>query len=175
MRRLLLLRHAKTEADAPSGRDFDRRLDPRGRDDAALMGQWLAKQEQTPQRVLVSTAIRARQTWDIVEAELAKANLRPQATHLEQLYGAGPTQLLNALHDAISDAACVMIVAHNPGLHELGFALAGGGDDAARAALADNLPTGAIVTLDFMTDDWTDLRFRGGALVGFMSPKLLKV
>ncbi len=174
MRRLLLLRHAKTEADAPSGQDFDRRLDPRGRDDAALIGGWLGQQGRAPHRVLVSTAVRARQTWDIVEAELAKANSRPQAVHLDELYGAGPAQLVGSLQDEAADAAIVMIVAHNPGLHELAFALTAGGDDAARTALADNLPTGTVVTLDFDTDDWGDVRFRSGTLTGFVSPKLLK-
>jgi len=62
MRRLLLLRHAKTEHDAPSGRDQDRRLDDRGRNDAAEIGGWIGRHPPVPDSVLVSTAIRARQT-----------------------------------------------------------------------------------------------------------------
>ncbi|MDB5624341.1 MAG: phosphohistidine phosphatase [Tardiphaga sp.] len=174
MRRLLLLRHAKTETDAPSGRDVDRRLDPRGRDDAALMGAWLAEQTQPPSRVLVSTAIRARQTWDIVETKLAKAKVTPQVMHLDELYGAGPAQLLEALQVEGDGAAIIMIIAHNPGLHELGFALTATGDATARNALTDNLPTGAIATLDFKTDDWNDVHFRSGHLASFVTPKSLR-
>ncbi len=174
MRRLLLLRHAKTEADAPSGRDVDRRLDPRGRDDAALMGQWLGKQERAPDMVLVSTAIRARQTWDIFEAELARAKIKPKAVHLDILYGAGPAELMAQVQIAAAQAKTVMIIAHNPGLHELGFALTATGDATARSALTDNLPTGAIATLDFKVDDWSDVHFRSGHLASFVSPKLLK-
>jgi phosphohistidine phosphatase len=174
MRRLLLLRHAKTEADAPSGRDVDRRLDSRGRDDAALMGQWLGQQERVPDLVLVSTATRAQQTWAIVAAELARATITPKAIHLDVLYGAGPAELLDQVQVEGQSAATVMVVAHNPGLHELGFALAASGDAAARTALTDNLPTGAIATLDFSTDDWSDVRFRSGHLTSFVSPKSLK-
>ena len=174
MRRLLLLRHAKTEVDAPSGRDIDRRLDARGRDDAALMGQWLGKQERVPDLVLVSTATRAQQTWEIVAAELARATITPKAIHLDVLYGAGPAELLDQVQVEGLSAATVMVVAHNPGLHELGFALAASGDSAARTALTDNLPTGAIATLDFSTHDWSDVHFRSGHLASFVSPKSLK-
>ena len=65
MRRLLLLRHAKTETDAPSGRDQDRRLDARGHRDAAEIGTWIAAHPPLPDHVMVSPAVRAVQTWDI--------------------------------------------------------------------------------------------------------------
>ena len=64
MRRLMLLRHAKTEHDAPSGHDQDRRLDERGRLDAAALGTWIAQHPPLPDTVLVSTAVRAQQTWE---------------------------------------------------------------------------------------------------------------
>jgi phosphohistidine phosphatase len=65
MRRLMLLRHAKTKNDAPSGRDQDRRLDNRGRNDAAEIGGWIGRHPPFPDSVLVSPAIRAHQTWQI--------------------------------------------------------------------------------------------------------------
>ena len=65
MRRLMLLRHAKTENDAPCGRDQDRRLDERGRLDAAEIGGWIGRHPPFPDSVLVSTAVRSQQTWDI--------------------------------------------------------------------------------------------------------------
>ena len=64
MRRLMLLRHAKTETDAPSGQDQDRRLDNRGRSDAAEIGGWIAAHPPVPDLVLVSPAVRAHQTWE---------------------------------------------------------------------------------------------------------------
>jgi phosphohistidine phosphatase len=59
-------------------------------------------------------------------------------------------------------------------MHELALALVGGGDGAGREALADNLPTSGFAVIDFAIDDWNDASFRGGRLVLFVSPKLLK-
>ena len=68
----------------------------------------------------------------------------------------------------------LMLVGHNPGMHELALALAGSGDAAGRKALADNLPTSGLAVFDFAIDDWADVAFRRGRLVLFVSPKLLK-
>ncbi len=67
-----------------------------------------------------------------------------------------------------------MLVAHNPGMHELALALTGSGDAAGRKALTDNLPTSGLAMLDFAGDDWDDVAFRRGRLALFVSPKLLK-
>ena len=77
MRRLMLLRHAKTETDAPSGQDQDRRLDDRGRLDAAAIGGWISRHPAfLPDAVLVSPAVRALQTWEIVR-EAIKTHAPP--------------------------------------------------------------------------------------------------
>lgn len=173
MRRLILLRHAKTETDAPSGRDFDRRLDDRGRRDAAMMGDWLGRHPPLPALVCVSTAVRARQTWDLVAAAMPTTTF--DVAHLDELYGAGPSEILSVIRDAaLEDPKQLMLVGHNPGLHEMALGLVGGGDAAGRKAIADNLPTGGIVVIDFTIADWNDVTFRGGQLVQFISPKLLK-
>jgi phosphohistidine phosphatase len=59
-------------------------------------------------------------------------------------------------------------------MHELALALAGSGDAAGRKALVHNLPTSGLAIFDFAIDDWADVAFRGGKLVQFVSPKLLK-
>jgi phosphohistidine phosphatase len=180
MRRLMLLRHAKTENEAPSGRDQDRRLDDRGRKDAAEIGGWIVRHPPVPDAVLVSPAVRAHQTWEIASAamkELSPKDLAPQP-HVElvpELYGADPSQLLQTIHAAsATDPQRLMVVGHNPGMHELALALAGIGDTAARRALAENLPTSGLAIFDFEIDDWADVAFRRGRLVLFVSPKLLK-
>ena len=94
MRRLMLLRHAKTETDAPSGQDHDRRLDERGRHDAAEMGAWIGRHPPFPDLVLVSTAVRAQQTWESAWRAMKDRIAAPQVEHLDELYGAEPTQLL---------------------------------------------------------------------------------
>jgi phosphohistidine phosphatase len=175
MRRLLLLRHAKTESDSPSGNDWDRRLDARGNADAAEIGRWLAgRRDLLPDLALVSTAVRARATWDIVERALASA-AQHHAVHLPDLYGAEPAQILAIIRAAAADdPKRLMLIGHNPGFHEVALSLTGGGDAAARAALADNLPTSGLAVLDFAVDSWDDVSFRGGQLRQFVSPRLLK-
>jgi phosphohistidine phosphatase len=175
MRRLLLLRHSKTENDAPSGRDQDRRLDDRGRADAADIGIWIAGHPPAPDSVLVSSAIRAHQTWEIAWQAMKALVPQPQVEVLPDLYGADPVQLLQAIHMAsATDPQRLMVVGHNPGMHELALALAGSGDAAGRKALAENLPTSGLVIFDFAVEDWNDVSFRGGQLVLFVSPRLLK-
>src|SRR3981189_1028533 len=117
MRRLMLLRHAKTEHDAPSGRDRDRRLDERGRTDAAEIGRRIRRHPPFPDVGLVSPAIRARQTWEIAWEAMKNLSPQPQVELLPELYGADPSQLLFTVHDDDSLATLVMLVGHNPGVH----------------------------------------------------------
>jgi phosphohistidine phosphatase len=175
MRRLMLLRHAKTETDAPSGRDRDRRLDERGLRDAAEIGGWISRNPPFPKCVLVSPAARTLQTWDLAWAAMKGVVPQPQVEQVEELYGADPAQLLTSIRMAsVSDPKRLLLVGHNPGMHELALALAGSGDAAARKALTDNLPTSGLAVLDFAIDDWDDVAFRRGKLLLFVSPKLLK-
>jgi phosphohistidine phosphatase len=171
----MLLRHAKTEHNAPSGRDRDRRLDDRGRHDAAEIGRWIARHLPFPDHVLVSPAVRAHQTWEIAWAAMKDSVPQPQVELVPELYGADPSQLLQTIRMAsATDPRRLMVVGHNPGMHELALALAGSGDAAGRHALADNLPTSGLAIFDFAVDDWTEVAFRRGRLVLFVSPKLLK-
>jgi len=175
MRRLMLLRHAKTETDAPSGRDEDRRLDTRGHRDAAEIGAWIRHNPPFPTHVLVSHAVRALQTWETAWEAMKEAMPAPKVELTPQLYGADLAQLLEIIRNAsVSDPKRLMLVGHNPGMHELAFALAGSGDPAGRAALADNLPTTGLAILDFDVEDWTDIGLQRGRLEMFVSPKLLK-
>jgi phosphohistidine phosphatase len=171
MRRLILLRHAKTERDAPSGKDQDRRLDERGHHDGAEIGRWLAAEDYRPDLVLVSTATRTQETWELLRPSLPSSRAR----NLPELYGADPSVLLKVIHGAAkADPKCLMIIAHNPGLHELALALIAGGDAAGRRALDANLPTSGVAVIDFRIEDWDDIGFRGGQLERFASPKLLR-
>jgi phosphohistidine phosphatase len=175
MRRLMLLRHAKTENDAPSGRDEDRRLDERGRKDAAEIGGFIASHPPFPDSALVSPAVRAHQTWELAWAAMKDRVPEPHVELVPDIYGADPGQLLQCIREAsAADPQRLLVVGHNPGMHELALALTDGGDEAGRRALADNLPTSGLVILEFATDDWNDVAFRRGRLVQFVSPKLLK-
>ena len=177
MRRLMLLRHAKTEKHdaSTSSRDEDRRLDERGRKDAAEIGGFMAGHPPFPDHALVSPAVRAHQTWELAWAAMKDRIPEPRVELVPDIYGADPGQLLQCIRDvAVSDPQRLLVVGHNPGMHELALALTDGGDAAARRALADNLPTSGLAILDFATENWNDVAFRRGRLVLFVSPKLLK-
>ena len=176
MRRLMLLRHAKTETDAPSGRDQDRRLDDRGRKDAAEIGNWIATHPPVPETVLASHAVRARQTWDLAWEAMKDRVPAPQVEVLPELYGADPAQILDSIRTATApaDPKQLLLIAHNPGMHEAALMLMGSGDPAGAKALADNLPTAGLAIFDFDVKDWGDVAYRRGKLVLFVSPRLLR-
>src|ERR1700730_5930745 len=175
MRRLMLLRHAKTEHETTSGRDQDRRLDKRGRHDAAEIGGWIGRHPPFPDFVLVSPAIRAHQTWEIAWEAMKDMVPEPQVELVPDLYGADPSQLLQIIRESSAhDPKRLMLVGHNPRMHELALALAGSGDAASRRALDDNLPTSGLAVFDFAVGDWANVAFHRGRLVLFVSPKLLK-
>ena len=177
MRRLILLRHAKTERDAPSGYDRDRRLDTRGRADAPATGSYLAEHKLAPDLVLVSPAARTRETWDL----LAKAfDPAPAVEFVPALYGADASELLQIVRAASGRAddkslKSIMVVAHNPGLHELSLDLIGKAKAEDRQALEENLPTSGLTVFEFAIDDWSELSVRRGTLERFVSPRLLRL
>lgn len=173
MRRLILLRHAKTERDAPSGKDHDRRLEDRGRSDAAEIAAWLAAEHLMPDQVLISTATRTRQTWDVL-SELFPANREPQVEYLPELYSASASQLLHAIHGVSAGINRLMLIGHNPGLHELALALTCTCNEAERRQLSGSMPTAAVVVIDFPIADWADAAFGTGKLQHFVSPKVLR-
>jgi phosphohistidine phosphatase len=124
---------------------------------------------------MVSPAVRAVQTWDIAWEALQEHAPKPQIELVPELYGADAAQLLLSIRMAsATDPKQLMLVGHNPGMHELALALTGSGDKGARQALSDNLPTSGLATFEFDTDDWNDVAFRRGRLAFFVSPKLLK-
>src|SRR6201996_6623858 len=111
MRRVMLLRHAKTENDAPSGRDQDRRLDQRGRLDAAEIGAWIGHHPPFPNLVLVSHAARTQQTWEIAWDAMKDLVPAPAVETMAELYGADLSQLLETIrHAAAADPQRLMLI-----------------------------------------------------------------
>lgn len=176
MRRLMLLRHAKTERDSPSGQDRDRRLDARGREDAPTIGHYLTEHKLVPDLALVSPAARTRETWELLAGVLKH---RPTSEVVPDLYGADALELLAIARAAVGRAAdktlrSILVIAHNPGLHELALDLIAKAHRHDRKALEDNLPTSGLAVLDFAIDDWNDLSPQRGTLERFVSPRILR-
>ena len=168
MKRLYLLRHAKSNWADPDKLDADRPLSPRGRRAAPAMGRFMRKQQLVPALVLASTARRAEETWDLL-AEALRADVPVEAS--DKLYLASPARLLKAIRAVDDKIPSLAIVGHNPGLQALALELAGGGDATARARIMTKYPTGGLAVLDFMVDRWADVAASGGRLERFVVPR----
>jgi phosphohistidine phosphatase len=171
MRRLLLLRHAKAERSAPGMADRDRALIDRGRKDAARIGAYMATHHLAPDRVMVSPSVRTQETW---KACASAFKSKPGATAVEKLYDATQHAIFGVIKDAPASAHTLMLVGHNPGLHELALMLIASGDVDARERLREKLPTAGLVIIDFAFDDWARLHPQSGRLERFVSPKSLE-
>jgi phosphohistidine phosphatase len=115
MQRLILMRHAEAERASGSGRDRDRDLSARGKSDAALMGRALAARGVRPDLALVSPASRTRQTWDLVHDAMGDVEVRED----EPLYNGSADTLRRAIEAVEEEAGCLLVLAHNPGVHLL--------------------------------------------------------
>lgn len=171
-RTLLVLRHAKSSWSNDSLDDHERPLSPRGRRDAPAMGAWLAEHAPRPDLVLCSDAVRAAQTWSLVAGALARPT--PEATYTNTLYLAGPGRLLDIMSSVGTEVGTLLLVGHNPGLHQLTVGLADDrGEADALARLRAKLPTGALVHLAWDSADggWASAEAAPWRLVDFQRPK----
>jgi phosphohistidine phosphatase len=168
-RRLVLLRHAKSAW--PDGvPDHDRPLASRGRRDAPAAGRWLRKSGLVPDRVLCSTAQRARETWQLAEEKL---DAHPQTVFEQRVYGATSAELLDLARHAPAGVGTLLIVGHDPAMRELTLDLAGTqpGDEGLEAVsrVRAKFPTAAIAVLAF-TGTWPKLAPGQARLAGFATP-----
>jgi phosphohistidine phosphatase len=169
MRRLMLLRHAKSDWSAAGQRDIDRPLSARGRNAAAAIGRYMAQHALVPDRAIVSSARRTRETWELIAPAFAR---QPAFGYEPQVYEAPPARLLELVRAAEPSAHTLMLIGHNPGMQELAAMLAATGDGDARRQL-EKFPTGALAILDFAIDVWGELAPASGRLDRFVLPRAL--
>lgn len=168
MKKLLLLRHAKSSWDDPSLADFERPLSARGLKAAPRMGREIAARDWLPDRALVSPAARTHATWDLVAGEWPA---QPPVAFRETLYEATPEEILEELRRTPEATETLLVVGHNPGLQQLADGTAGGTSDSkALARLRQKFPTGGLVRLVF-EGKWRDLSFDGARLTHCLRPK----
>ncbi|MGH0035633.1 MAG: SixA phosphatase family protein [Myxococcota bacterium] len=169
MRRLLLLRHAKSSWNDETLDDHLRPLDERGERAAAIIGAYLAQSRIRVDRVLCSTALRATQTVERVGrlVELPEPTLEPS------LYLATGQALLERLRRLPEAAEGVLLVGHNPGIADLAENIAGRGatDDLDR--MVRKFPTAGLAVLHIGPAGWSGLRPGSASLEHFVTPKRL--
>ncbi|WP_328368772.1 histidine phosphatase family protein [Streptomyces sp. NBC_00445] len=167
LRRLVVLRHAKSAW--PDGvPDHDRPLAPRGRRDAPAAGIALADADCLPDLALCSTAVRARQTWELASAQWGTP---PPVNHDPRLYAADVPDLLSVVHNVSAEVETLLLIGHNPGLEELVLALAGDSLDDALERVRVKFPTSAIAILAWYGTSWRGLAPGGALLTSMMVPR----
>jgi phosphohistidine phosphatase len=169
VRRLLLFRHAKAVQSGRGGSED--RLRDRGRKDSATIGAYLAAEGLVPELALVSAAVRTLETWKFSAREFG---VSVDAQTAEQLYDATPDAILALIKETPAKVQSLLVIAHNPGLHELALMLVASGNVKAREQLEENLPTAGLVIVDLPYDEWRTLRRESGRLERFVTPKLLR-
>jgi len=168
MKRLTLLRHAKSGDDGTVARDFDRPLNPKGRRAARAIGRHMRDQGLHFDAVLASPATRVAETLAEVEAGYGGA-LGP---HWERrIYLATTDELLDLVHEAPDSADSLLLVGHNPGLEQLVLLLVPRGVDGARGQVEVKYPTASLAEMTFPVDRWRDVEEGGGDLVRFVRPR----
>jgi phosphohistidine phosphatase len=167
MRRLMLLRHAKSDRP-PGTADEERPLSERGAAAARLMGGYVAHHNLTPQLVLCSPSRRTRDTL---------AEMTPQwPTDIaidfdERLYLATARTLLGIIRSQAKEIAVLMVIGHNPGMHEAADQLIASGDVALRERLREKFPTSALAVIDFAVGAWPKVHDQSGRLDRFLTPR----
>ncbi len=168
MRRLMLLRHAKSDWSSPGMPDRERPLNARGAGDARTMGVYLARHGLVPDRILCSPAERTRQT---VEALAKGWPAAVEVAYSDRLYEATPETIISLIRAAAPEVHGLLVIGHNPGLQEAARMLIAAGDIEPRERLHEKFPTAALAVIDFPIDAWGKLHRQSGRLDRFVTPR----
>lgn len=163
MKTLLLMRHGKSSWKDESLKDHERPLKKRGRKDSKRISKAILGNALVPDLILSSTAVRARETVDVIVDTL---DYKGRVVFSDDLYMGEPQDFLDILRALDKDYNTVMIVAHNPGLEA--YLQIVDGD-------VESLPTAGLGYLVLVLDNWKDISLDTmGDLIGIWKPKELK-
>lgn len=158
MKRLLLLRHAKSEQYLNGVDDFDRPLNQRGINAASFMGELIVREKLIPDLIVSSSAKRTLQTADIVK-ESSGVNAR--VIYEDRIYEARVATILGVLSEISEPADVLLLVGHNPGMEGVVYSLTG---------VVEPMPTAALAVIDLAINDWSEMP-KEGKLVHVFRPK----
>lgn len=171
MKRLGLLRHAKSEEHQPAGYDFDRGINAKGRRAAEAMGRYIGTKVAPFDRILASPAVRVQETLNIALDAMGKAAPVDRVED-RRLYLATADSILDVLTDLAGDEDSILLVAHNPGLEDAVLDhVPDDGSSPLRDTVAVKFPTGAFAVLEFDIDDWSEIEGAKARLVDLKRPR----
>ncbi|MBN2281531.1 MAG: histidine phosphatase family protein [Candidatus Marinimicrobia bacterium] len=164
MKTLYLVRHAKTVEGSPDLKDFDRYLKPRGISDSRVMASLMKKNSWLPETIITSPAKRARQTAELF-CEIFQYS-HERIVEEKSLYYGGQVEMIDLLQNISNDSESVMIIGHNPTIHEVVNYLVGYG--------IEHYPTCAVSGLRFNINLWIEITLKKGELLFFEVPKNIR-
>lgn len=162
MKRLFIIRHAKSSWKDVTLDDFDRPLNKRGQKDAPFMAKLLKDKKIKPDLILSSPAVRAKDTANIIAKEL---NLIDNLIFKDTIYEAPLSTLINYIKKADDENKIIFIIGHNPSLNALAYEFIN---------FHKNIPTCGIVEIEFNIDNWRDIDKNNANLISFEYPKKYK-
>lgn len=169
MKRLTLLRHAKSDWDDPVARDFDRPLNRRGEKAARLIGQFARDRKMTFDHLVASPAVRVRETLDTFFDGYG-ATLEPQWDR--RIYLAAAPTLFDVIRDLPERAESALMAGHNPGLEELVLDLVPPeGAGPLREDVEAKFPTASLLVMELAIERWADAREGVASLESFTRPR----
>jgi phosphohistidine phosphatase len=167
MKSLHLLRHAKSSWKDPGLNDHDRPLNKRGRQTAKMMATYLRRAKIAPDLVICSTAMRAQQTLDpIIKAEKKP----PKIVLVREIHEGAQRKLWEQLWNLPESAKSVLLIGHNPALHDLALELAHADLNTLLPSAGEKFPTGAMASFRF-DGTWKALEPHGAFLASYITPK----
>jgi phosphohistidine phosphatase len=169
MKKLTLLRHAKSGWDVQVARDFDRPLNAKGKRGARRMGRYMRDEGLSYDHVIASPAVRVVDTLDELWDGYGKSL---SATLDKRVYLASCVTLLDVIHEAPDKAQHIMLSGHNPGMEDMILMLVPDkAGDELRDAVEEKYPTSALAEMEFDVDHWADIKPRTGRLTRFVRPR----
>ncbi|MGK0256264.1 MAG: phosphohistidine phosphatase [Arcobacteraceae bacterium] len=159
MKKLVIIRHAKSDWDDSSLNDFDRPLNKKGLKDALSMGKFLKEKNLLPDFMISSPATRAITTAQIIAKEVQYEKAITPNQYIYEAYVNTLQEIVSYIHDS-NDV--VFLVGHNPGVSSLSYML---------SVMKESIPTAALVEIDFNCDSWMDISKENSTLISYDFPK----
>lgn len=159
LKKLYIIRHAKSSWDDSAIEDFDRVLNERGLKDASLMGEILKGKNVMPDLIISSPALRAIKTAELIAKEV---DYKKIITPNQYLYDAYVTSLQETVSYINDTNDVVFLVAHNPAVSALAYMYCN---------LKENLSTTSVVEIDFYCNSWLDVSKENSKLITYDFPK----
>ena len=163
MKSIIFFRHAKSDWNTAFGHDHERPLNKRGKKAARQMGRFLAKADKLPDRIVTSSAVRARMTLDMAAEKGGWGDIPREIT--DDLYEATPADVLAVIQGITDGADRLLLVGHEPSFSETVGRMIGSANV--------RMSTGSMACVEIDVDHWPSAAFGGGQLRWLVIPKIL--